>query len=359
MPDKAQTLKLGLFRLYPSPINGIIDVPMNILITGATGFIGKFLIDYALGEKLNVFAAVRKTSDLSGLKNKGIGFVELDLSSEERLKTTLSDFIEKYGSIDYVIHNAGITKTTDNSDYELVNCSYTINLVKALESTRQSIKKFTLVSSLAASAPGIGNQMIRIDAVGDPVSAYGWSKKKAEHYIEGNCSLPYVILRPPPVFGPGDKDMFPVFDLVNKNLELYAGGKPQLLSFIYVKDLARGIVKATVSPLAGKKYFLSDNGQYDSVKFNSLIKQCLKKKTIKIKLPLFAVYTVAFFSEIYIRITGRFSQLNIEKIKELKCSNWMCDSGDFYKDLAIEPSYTLYEGIQETVDWYRSEHWLK
>ncbi len=332
---------------------------MNILITGAAGFICKFLIDYALGEKLNVFAAVRKTSNLSDLKNKGIGFVELDLSSEESLKTTLSGFMEKYGSIDYVIHNAGITKTKDNSDYELVNCSYTINLIKALESTKKAIKKFTFVSSLAASAPGIGNQMIQINAGGDPVSAYGWSKKKAENYIEGNCSLPYVILRPPPVFGPGDKDMFPVFDLINKNLELYLGSNPQLLSFIYVKDVARGIVKATVSPLAGTKYFLSDNGQYDSVKFNSLIKQCLKKKTIKIKLPLFAVYIAAFFSEIYIRTTGNLSQLNIEKIKELKCSNWMCDSGDFYKDMSIEPNYTLYEGIQETVHWYKSEYWLK
>ncbi|MEO9806352.1 MAG: NAD(P)-dependent oxidoreductase [Reichenbachiella sp.] len=332
---------------------------MNILITGATGFIGKFLVDYALNEKLNVFAAVRKSSNRSSLKNKNIGFVELDLSSKEVLKIQLSEFIEENGSIDYVIHNAGITKSTDNSEYDLVNCSYTINLIKALESTDQPITKFTLISSLAASAPGNSSEMIKIDADGSPVSAYGWSKKKAETYIEEKCTLPYVILRPPPVFGPGDKDMFPVFDLVNKNLELYIGGKLQLLSFIYVKDLARGIIKATISPLVNKKYFLSDNGQYDNVKFNLLIKQYLNKKTLKIKLPLFVVYIVAFFSEIYTRITGNLSQLNIEKIKELKCSNWMCDSRDFYKDLAIEPKYTLYEGIQETIDWYRSEHWLK
>lgn len=332
---------------------------MNILITGATGFIGKFLVDYALAEGLKVFAAVRKSSNRTGLKDKNIGFVEFDLSSTEILKSQLAEFIETHGSMDYVIHNAGITKSTDNSNYDLVNCAYTVNLIRALESTGQSIKKFTLISSLAASAPGLDDQMIKIEAVGDPVSAYGWSKKKAETYIEEKCTLPYVILRPPPVFGPGDRDMFPVFDLVNKNLELYVGGKLQLLSFIYVKDLARGIVKATISPLVNKKYFLSDNGQYDNEKFNLLIKQYLKKKTLKIRLPLFVVYIVAFFSEIYTRITGNLSQLNIEKIKELKCSNWMCDSREFYKDLAIEPKYTLYQGIQETIDWYRSEHWLK
>lgn len=332
---------------------------MNILITGATGFIGKFLVDYALAENLEVFAAVRKSSNRASLANKNIGFIELDLSSEESLRTALQDFAERNGSIDYVIHNAGITKTTNNSEYEQVNCTYTINLIKALESLNHKVKKFTLVSSLAASSPGLDNQMIPIDQKGDPVSAYGWSKKKAEDYIEQNCSLPYVILRPPPVFGPGDKDMFPVFDLINKNLELYVGGKLQLLSFIYVKDLARGIVKATISEVENKKYFLSDNGQYDNEKFNALIKEYLNKKTLKIKLPLFVVYIVAFFSEIYTRITGNLSQLNIEKIKELKCSNWMCDSRDFYEDLAIEPKYTLYEGIQETIDWYRNEHWLK
>ncbi|SMD33189.1 Nucleoside-diphosphate-sugar epimerase [Reichenbachiella faecimaris] len=332
---------------------------MNIIITGATGFIGKFLVDYALAENLNVFAAVRKSSNRTSLAGKNIGFVELDLTSEESLTSSLNQFVEDQGTIDYVIHNAGITKTTSNSEYELVNCTYTINLIKALENTGQQVKKFTLVSSLAASSPGTGDQMIKIDQVGEPVSAYGWSKKKAEEYIEQNCSLPYVILRPPPVFGPGDKDMFPVFDLVNKNLELYVGGKLQLLSFIYVKDLARGIVAATTSVIKNKKYFLSDNGEYDNEKFNLLIKKYLAKKTLKIKLPLFVVYVVAFFSEIYTRLSGNLSQLNIEKIKELKCSNWMCDSRDFYKDLAIEPKYTLYEGIQETIDWYRNEHWLK
>lgn len=332
---------------------------MNILITGATGFIGKFLVDYALEEDLNVFAGVRKSSNRSGLAEKNIGFVELDLSNPDLLFNQLTQFTKDQGNIDYVIHNAGITKSTDISAYELVNCTYSINLIRALEKLDQQIKKFTLVSSLAASAPGHNGDMIKIDAEGEPVSAYGWSKKKAEDFIEQKCTLPYIILRPPPVFGPGDKDMFPVFDLINKNLELYVGGKLQLLSFIYVKDLARGIVKATVSQLVNKKYFLSDNGQYDNVKFNELIKKYLEKKTMKIKLPLFVVYIVAFFSEIYTRITGNLSQLNIEKIKELKCSNWMCDSSDFYKDLAIEPNYTLYEGIRETIDWYKNEHWLK
>ena len=69
--------------------------------------------------------------------------------------------------------------------------------------------------------------------------------------------------------------------LVNKNLELYVGGKLQLLSFIYVKDLARGIVKATISEVENKKYFLSDNGQYDNVKVQCTDQEIFKQKNIK------------------------------------------------------------------------------
>jgi len=192
----------------------------------------------------------------------------------------------------------------------------------------------------------------------DPVTAYGWSKKKAERYLETESKLPYMILRPPAVFGPRNSDMFTVFDLVNKNLELYIGGKLQLLSFIYVKDLARGIVKSTLSPIVNKKYFLSDNGQYTNAQFNSIIKEYLNKKTLRIKLPIFAVYLVAFVSEQFSRITGKLSQLNLEKVNELKCGNWVCDAADFYQDMGITPQYTLPQAIGETIDWYKQENWM-
>jgi nucleoside-diphosphate-sugar epimerase len=334
---------------------------MNILITGATGFIGGFIVDQALADGLNVIVALRKSSNRQYLTDERIHFTDINLSSASDILDTINEVVTLHGIIDYVIHNAGIVKTTNNDDYHRVNYKYSVNFIQALIKSEQPIKKLTLTSSMAASAPGseVTNSPIKINDKDEPVSAYGESKKKIELYIEEHCSIPYIILRPPPVFGPRDQDMFTVFDLINKNMEMYVGGKLQLLSFIYVKDLARGIVKSTVSTIENKKYFISDNKEYDIVQFNHLIKKYLNKKTLKVKLPLFLVYIVAFFSEIYTKITGNLSQLNLEKIKEIKCANWMCDSKDFYEDLKIEPQYSLEQGIQETIDWYKKENWLK
>jgi len=334
---------------------------MRILITGSTGFIGGFIVDFALQEGLEVFAATRKRSNKQYLQDKRINFLELNLANPEKLQEFLANFRSEIGNIDYVIHNAGITKAHRKSEYDQVNFSYTVNFIQALRDAGHRPKKFTYISSMAAAAPGsdITNLPIKINDPDHPVTAYGISKKKTETYLEENGIFPHMIVRPPAVFGPRDRDMFTVFDLINKNLELQIGSKKQLLSFIYVKDLARGIVKSALSDKVNKKYFLSDNKYYDNEQFNKAVKTYLKKKTFKIRLPIFAVYLVAFFAEIFSKITGNLSQLNLEKIKELKCSNWTCDANAFYEDMGIEPVYTLAEGIKETVDWYKKEKWLK
>lgn len=334
---------------------------MNVLITGASGFVGGFIVASALNQEWKVYAAVRSTSSRKYLTDDRIGFVDLDLTNEAAISAMLANFKEKHGNIDYVIHNAGISKTTDISLYDRVNFRYTVSLIKCLERSDHIIKKFTFISSMAAAGPGseLTYTPITTDDVADPVTAYGWSKKKAETFIEQECQLPYVILRPPPVFGPRDKDMFTIFEVVNKGLELYVGSKSQKLSFVYVKDLANGIIAATKSSVTNVKFFLSDNQQYDGELFHNLVKKALNKKTVKLNLPLFIVYFVAFFSELITKITGKDSQLNLEKIKELKCLNWVCDSGAFYATHDFRPAYTLESAVKETADWYKKEGWLK
>ncbi len=331
---------------------------MNVLITGANGFVGSHIVEYALTKDVNVFAAIRQTSNTRYISDEKVKKFVMDFSSEESITEGLEEFYNTYGSIDYIIHNAGLTKTLRSDDYDRVNYQLTLDLISALDQSRHEIKKFTYISSMAAASPGIGDQPITIDQKGEPVSRYGVSKKKTEDYIEESCPLPYLILRPPPVFGPRDEDMFTVFKMLSQKMELYIGGHNQLLSFVYVKDLARGVMEATLSDVSNKKYFLSDGKYYDGRGFNQLVKKELVVKTLQLSLPLFLVYIVAFFSELGSKITGKVSQLNLEKIKELKCPNWTCDSSDFYKDLNIQANYTLEQGIRETVEWYKKESWL-
>jgi len=333
---------------------------MNILITGASGFIGGFIVDKALEEGLNVFAAVRKSSSRKYLQDPRINFIEIDFSNCEKLTQQLKEFSKENGSIDYVIHNAGVTKVLTDTEYNKVNFEYSKNLVEALVKSGQLLKKFVFVSSLAASGPGKHNTDTPISVLDppNPVTEYGRSKLKAEEYLKGLTNFPYVIMRPPAVFGPRDADMFSFFKLISNKLEIYIGDNLQYLSFIYVKDLASAIIRATTSQVQQKTYFISDNQKYTNVIFSERIKLLMGKKTFVIKLPMFLVKIVAFLSEYAGKLTKKPSPLNIDKINELKCSNWLCDASSFFTDTDFKAQYTLDKGIEETIKWYKNEKWL-
>jgi UDP-glucose 4-epimerase len=333
---------------------------MKLLITGASGFLGGFIVDSALNNGYEVVAAIRKNSSKKYLQDERIEFLELNLSDSIFCSEQLSDYITENGNIDAIIHNAGVTKAIEVSDYAQVNFEYTKNFIQAILSLGIELQKFVYISSLAASGPGNpeSDEPIIVSTNNHPVTAYGKSKLLSEDYIRSLDNFPFIILRPPAVFGPRDKDMFEVFSMVNKGLEIFVGGHTQHLSFVYVKDLAEAIVKSVSAKQSMKTYFISDNQKYTSMIFSNLVKKSMGKRTIVIKLPIFLVYLVAFFAEMVSKLTKNPSPLNIEKIKELKCANWLCDASDFHRDMNFKASYTLEEGIIETVYWYKKEKWI-
>ncbi len=333
---------------------------MNIIVTGASGFIGGYIVEKALEQGLNVFAAIRSTSSRTYLQDKRIQFVEFDYSNPKALSEQLNDFKDTHGNIDYVIHNAGVTKTLSLWEYNKVNFEFTKNLVECLRASDHTLQKFVFVSSLAASGPGQEGTDIPIKTTdpNNPVTEYGKSKLKAELYLKFLSDFPYVIMRPPAVFGPRDSDMFSFFQLIKNKLEVYIGGKTQYLSFIYVKDLATAMVTAATSQVSQKTYFISDNHTYTNRGFSQCIKHRMDKKTFVIKLPLFLVHIVAFVSETVSKLTKKPSPLNIDKVNELQCTNWLCDSSDFYKDTGFRAEYSLEAAVNETIEWYENENWL-
>ena len=236
----------------------------KLLITGASGFIGGFIVEKALEKNYEVFVVVRKTSDRRYLQDSRINFLELSLNSPEKLVIELETLKSEHGSFDYVIHNAGITKASKNSEFFKVK------------------EKFVFISSLAAAGPG-GDDLkpIGINQQPHPVTAYGESKLSAEKFLTSTKDFPYLILRPTAVFGPRDTELFALFDLINKKLELYIGTDEQNLSFIYVKDLVDAIISGMESKEVNKIYFLSDGKRYLIKNFVAAIKTALNKKTIK------------------------------------------------------------------------------
>lgn len=324
----------------------------RILITGASGFVGYHLVETALDAGMEVYAAVRASSNVSHLKHLPVNFVYPDFSSKDDLK----DLIVKHG-FDYIIHGAGITKAKSLDEYNRVNAGYTLNLAVAAGESRVPIKKFVFISSLAAVGPIAYNASWPVPDVAkpQPVTSYGKSKLLAEEYLGVISDVPWVVLRPTAVYGPRERDLFVLFKTYRRGLEPYMGKGAQWLSFVYVKDLAQAALLALTAPVSGTVYNISDGNRYDRYALANVIKQHLKLHTFRLHLPLPVIKSVATIMEM---VSRGAPLLNRDKLNELTAENWDCNIEKIRQDLGYRPAYDLEKGIRETLDWYIANKWF-
>ena len=304
---------------------------MKILITGASGFIGGFLVEEALRRGYETWAGIRAGSSKAHLQDKRIHFIDLKYGDQEALTAQLSDFAREHGAWDYVIHNAGLTKTLDKRNFFRVNAENTHRFIEALAAAGCKPKKFLLMSSLSSYGRGDEKTFrpIRLDDPQRPDTAYGQSKLEAENYIRKQIYFPYVILRPTGVYGPGEKDYFMEIQSVKSGLDFAVGAIPQRITFIYVKDLA------TVA-------FLS-------------IEQ---ERVLHARIPLGLVRIACHCSEWIGKLLKKSMTLNSDKYIILKQRNWICDVTPLQDDLGFIPAYPLRKGLEESIEWYKKEGWL-
>jgi len=334
----------------------------NLLITGASGFIGSHLVEEALQQGFEVIAGIRPSSSKQFLQDNRIHFVELDFSSPVLLKEQLSAFKQLHGGFSYVIHNAGITRANSKMDFHTVNCGYTQNLADALDASAMPLQKFVLISSLAAYGPGnpVSFAPVETGQAQAPISAYGKSKSSAEEYIRSTSNFPYLIINPTAVYGPRDKDFLQFVKLIQSGFELYIGTNKQMVSMIYVKDLARAVISLLKSSSVNTSYIVSDGKAYYKEELGNTLKSLLHKKTIKLKIPALPVHLVIAVIEWMQQLfTNTLPFLNTEKVKEISSANWLCDSSALWNELSSTPHYSLEAGMKETVEWYQQNHWLE
>lgn len=331
----------------------------NILITGASGFIGSFLVEEALKRGYRVFAGVRSSSSREYLLHPEISFVETDIGNRHKLEEMLLQSAEKYGSFDYIIHTAGLTKTMDHFAYTRVNFGGTQNLVEALQNTGLVPEKFIYISSLASYGPGgSDHKPIDPDAPQHPVTAYGRSKLLAEQFLYRHENFPFLIINPTTVYGPRDKDFFFLIQSIRNGVELYIGNRNQLLSFVHVQDLVNAIMTATESDLVQKKLIVSDLLNYTAAEMNGTVKKILQQRTLSLVVPAWMADIFAIVSEYAGNVKGTVPIVNRERLKEFKAANWSVDAS-LTAAMGYQPMYSLEDGLRNTIDWYHANGWLK
>ena len=331
---------------------------MKILITGASGFIGSFIVEEALKRGFETWAAVRKSSSKAFLQDERIHFIELNLSSKEQLVEQLKEH-----QFDYVVHAAGVTKCLNKADFHRINTEGTKHLVEALLELKMPLKRFVFVSSLSvfgAIKEKLPYDEIREDDTPQPNTEYGRSKLATEQYLDSlGTRLPYIILRPTGVYGPREKDYFMMAKSIKQHIDFAVGFQRQDITFVYVTDVVQAIFLALEKGKTGRKYFLSDGEVYQSTTFSDLIHEELGRPWwLRITAPTWVLRIITFFGEYVGRMTGKVTALNNDKYNILKQRNWRCDITPARQELGFEPQVKLKEGVKRTIKWYQDNKWL-
>ena len=329
---------------------------MKILITGASGFIGSFIVEESLRRGFETWAAVRKSSSRQYLQDERIRLIDLNLSDKSQLVEQLRGL-----SFDYVVHAAGVTKCLDKRDFHRINTEGTRHLCEALLELKMPLKRFVFVSSLSVFG-AIREQMpyeeIRETDTPQPNTAYGRSKLEAERYLE-TTSLPYVILRPTGVYGPRERDYYMMAKSIQQHSDFAVGYQRQDITFVYVSDVVQAVFLALEKGQTGRKYFLSDGEVYQSSTFSDLIHEELGRPWwIRVTAPIWLLRIITFCGEYVARLTGKVTALNNDKYNILRQRNWRCDIEPARRELGYQPTVKLAEGVRRAIGWYRENGWL-
>ena len=337
---------------------------MKILVTGASGFIGSYIVEEALKRGMDTWAAMRSSSSKQFLKDERIHFIELNLDDQKQLEQQLSGH-----QFDYVVHAAGVTKCLNKADFFRINTQGTKHLVRALIALNMPIKKFVYISSLSVFGAIHEEQPyveIKETDQPHPNTEYGRSKREAERWLNESLELrtkeavfPYIILRPTGVYGPRERDYFLMAKSIKQHSDFAVGFKQQDITFVYVQDVVQAVFLACEKGTVGRAYFLSDGKVYQSSTFSDLIRQELGNPWwIRITAPIWLLRIITFFGDFIGHLTGKISALNNDKYHILRQRNWRCDIEPAIKELGYKPQYTLERGVPLTIKWYKDNGWL-
>ncbi len=315
----------------------------RILITGASGFIGSFLCEESLKRGFSTWAALRATSSRRWLQKPDLQFITLDLTNRTALRQQLKGCGVRF---DVVIHAAGATKCLKAEEFDFHNYQCTRNLVEALMEADLMPHQLIYLSSLSATYG----------------STYGNSKLKAEQWLHdtldaSNTGL--VVFRPTGVYGPREKDYFMMAQSIARHVDFSVGFEPQILTFVYVKDLVGAIMAAVERGVSEGTFNVTDGGEYASRTFSDLIQQELGvKHVLHITAPLWLLKVISVISEEWGKLTGKPSTLNRDKYKMMAQRDWRCDIRPMIEVLGYQPQWQLPRGVKETIAWYKKENWI-
>ncbi|MBI2388355.1 MAG: SDR family NAD(P)-dependent oxidoreductase [Deltaproteobacteria bacterium] len=328
---------------------------MKVLVTGGSGFLGSHVAEQLTSMGHGVRALVRKSSNTKFLA--GLSGIELAYGAVED-----RDSVAKAAEgVDAIVHSAGLVKAKDAAEFDAINVEGTRNLLEVALDRRKQVRRFVMVSSLAAHGPSADGTPVAHDREPTPVTNYGRSKLAAERLVTGaKDDLSVTTIRPPAIYGPRDTEMLAFFEAMSMGMLPIMGGGRQKISLIYAGDCARACIMALEKEHeSGRAYYVEDGGVYTTGEMADLFLAGTGKRLLKLPVPSPILYAAAFGNELLVKATGKARIFTRDKVNELLAPHWVCSSEPIRKELGWAPELGWVEGAKRTAAWYRENGWIK
>lgn len=325
---------------------------MRCFVTGGSGFVGSHLCERLRADGHEVWALVRKTSNVAHLEACGARLIEGSLESQNVIARWAPE-------CDVVFHLAAVTKSLRPEGFRENNVRGTFNLLRGLE--RGDFKgRILYLSSLSAGGPAPSASTLRRERDLDrPVSLYGKSKRAAERVVKEKLppGCTFTILRPGPIYGPRELDILEVFKMMQNQGIAVQFGAGVVIQMTHVEDIVSGIVAAAFSEAAaGKTYYLTEPTRWRFADIIELAQELVDRPVRLIRLPMWTASALGAGYDLAGRIAGRLlGPMSRDKAREMTARFWLGDPGLIERELGWEAKWAFPDGLRATLAWYRKE----
>ena len=313
----------------------------RVLVTGASGFVGRAVCERALNLGMDVKGSHRSLSSRS--------LVPADIEKIQIPSITAdTDWSSALVRVDVVIHLAGRVHVTSDgvrdplTTYREVNTAGTERLARM--AVAAGVRRFVYVSSIKVNGEqtfGLPFTEVDFPRPQDPYAISKWEAEQALHRVEAETELEIVILRPPLVYGRNvGANFLRLLRLVQKVIPLPLASVSNRRSLIYVKNLADAIlIVATHPKMAGRTFLVSDGEDVSTPELIQCIANAMNLQARMFPFPPSWLNAVGSLVGRSAEADRLLSSLQIDSTKIRSESGWM-------------PPYTMVQGLKETVDWY-------
>ena len=305
----------------------------TIAVTGASGFIGqaicKRLTDAGYPVRALVRAQGKAAAPASDMVVQVTGSLE-DASSLDALVRNTA----------VVVHCAGAVRGATQQQFDRVNIDGVRRLLQTLENRDASARLLTL-SSLAAREPQL--------------SYYAASKYGGEQVLINEASkVSWMALRPPAVYGPGDRELLPLFRLMARGIAPLPGSPDARFSMVFVDDLVDAVFAwLRCDHFTSGVYTIDDGtaGGYNWLDVAATVERLCRRPVRVLRVPGWILGIPAHVNRMASRVFGYAPMLTPEKLRELRHPDWVCDSNGLKEALDWVPRIQLEEGLRRTPGW--------